>query len=54
MEFLVYQTDTDEKEGWNLTPVGLVDGRVTGWGRVYYEAAKASRIGPDGTVPKRS
>jgi|ERR1700675_568542 hypothetical protein len=53
VEFLIYRTDTSEEEGWNFTPVGLVDGRVAGWGRVYYEAAKGSRIGPDGGMSKK-
>jgi hypothetical protein len=52
VEFLIYQTDTAEETGWNITPVGLVDGRVTGWGRVYYEAAKASGLKSNGVLPK--
>jgi hypothetical protein len=54
VEFLIYQTDTRQEEGWNLTPVGLVDGRVTGWGRVYYEAAKGSRTRPDGGMSSKN
>jgi len=52
VEFLIYQTDTREGE-WNFTPVGLVGGRVTGWGRVYYEGAKATRIEPDGSLRRK-
>ena len=42
VEFLIYQTDSGADEAWNFTPVGFIDGRVTGWGRVYYERAKGS------------
>ncbi|MGH9418369.1 MAG: hypothetical protein ACRD3J_00225 [Thermoanaerobaculia bacterium] len=50
VEFLIYQTDTREEGGWNFTPVGLIDSRVAGWGRVYYEAAADSMIRADGTA----
>jgi hypothetical protein len=36
LEFLIYRTDNSHTEKMDFTPVALVDGKVTGWGRNFY------------------
>ena len=42
-EFLIYQTN----EAGNFTPIGIVDGKVVGWGRNYYDNAAYSNVKAD-------
>jgi outer membrane protein assembly factor BamE (lipoprotein component of BamABCDE complex) len=48
-EFLIYQTN----EPGNFTPIGIVDGKVVGWGRNYYDNAVYSNVKADVTVRNR-
>jgi hypothetical protein len=44
-EFLIYRTDFQYgAEKGDFTPIAFVDGRVTGWGRNYYDDALRSRV----------
>ena len=43
-EFLAYRTETYGDGDWSYTPVVLVDGRVTGWGRNFYDNVRRSEI----------
>jgi hypothetical protein len=45
-EFLIYRTDLlVNPETVDFTPVVLVNGKVTGWGRKIYDEARRKRIG---------
>jgi hypothetical protein len=44
-EFLIYRTPSDF-----FTPIAIVDGKVVGWGRNYYDNAIRSKIEADVTV----
>jgi Protein of unknown function (DUF3192) len=44
-EFLIYRTDFPiGTERADFTPVGLVNGKVTGWGRQYYAETRLKRV----------
>jgi hypothetical protein len=49
-EFLIYSADTSaENAQANFIPVAIVDGRVTGTGRAFYDAiVQANTPGPHG------
>lgn len=51
VEFWLYRADTDDGRAQSILPVGFASGRVTGWGRIYYEDAMRGNIGTDGSVP---
>jgi hypothetical protein len=51
VEFWVYPPD--ESETGEALPVGFVNGRVTGWGRMYYEEAADTAVAADGSIEKR-
>ena len=48
-EFLIYRTS----EAGNFAPIGIVDGKVVGWGRNYYDNAVYSNVKADVTVRNR-
>ena len=53
-EFLIYQTEyRGINEAGNFTPIGIVDGKVVGWGRNYYDNAVYSNVKADVTVRNR-
>jgi hypothetical protein len=52
-EFLIYQTGLGATEAERDTPIAVVDGRVAGWGRNYYDSAIKSRIEADVNVRQR-
>jgi len=53
-EFLIYRTDyRGTNDDGNFTPIAIVDGRVAGWGRNYYDNAVYSNVKPDVTVRNR-
>jgi hypothetical protein len=44
-EFLIYRTDFPASSGTaDFTPVGVVNGKVTGWGRDYYDETRKKRV----------
>lgn len=44
-EFLIYRTGFESNsENGNFTPVAIIDGKVAGWGRNYYDNALHSKI----------
>ena len=52
-EFLIYRTGLDGSEQERFTPVAIVDGKVTGWGRNYYDNALRSKIEADVNIRQR-
>ena len=45
LEFLIYVTDAGiQPETLRITPVGLVEGRVSGWGKTFYDGATRSAV----------
>jgi hypothetical protein len=50
-EFLIYRMDWrggTEKD--NFTPIAIVDGRVTGWGRNFYDTTMRSKVDANITI----
>jgi outer membrane protein assembly factor BamE (lipoprotein component of BamABCDE complex) len=43
-EFLIYRTNHREGMADSMTPVAIVDGRVKGWGRNYYDDVRREEI----------
>lgn len=43
-EFLVYRTETYDHGDSSFTPIVLIDGKVTGWGRNFYDNVRRSEI----------
>jgi outer membrane protein assembly factor BamE (lipoprotein component of BamABCDE complex) len=53
-EFLIYRTDyRGGNESADFTPVAIVNGKVVGWGRNYYDNVARSKIDADITVKNR-
>ena len=47
-EFLIYRTDyRGASDNANFTPVAIIDGRVAGWGRNYYDNTVRSKVDAD-------
>jgi hypothetical protein len=44
-EFLIYRTDFPASSGTaDFTPVAVMNGKVTGWGRDYYDETRNKRV----------
>jgi Protein of unknown function (DUF3192) len=44
-EFLIYRTDFPVSTGKaDFTPIGIVNGKVTGWGRDFYDETRRKRV----------
>jgi hypothetical protein len=52
-EFLMYKTDVGNSDQEIYTPIALVDGKVAGWGRNYYDNAIRTKIEADIKVRQR-
>ena len=46
-EFLFYKTAITAEDRTTYTPILLMDAKVVGWGRNYYNEAVGSRIQPE-------
>jgi len=53
VEFWLYRPSIEENQPENITSIGILNGRVSGWGRGYYEDATRGMVGSDGSVSKR-
>jgi len=53
VEFWLYAPDASDQQALFL-PVGLLDGRVIGWGQDYYDKASRGVLSHDGSVPRVS
>jgi len=54
-EYLLYKTANEDfvGESVNYTPVAILDGRVVGWGRNYYDNAVRSKVDANVNVTHR-
>jgi hypothetical protein len=52
-EFLIYRTGLGTTERELYTPIAIVDGKVAGWGRNYYDTAIRSKIDADVNIRQR-
>jgi hypothetical protein len=52
IEFWLYRAAGDD-DPQNSMPVGFMNGRVVGWGRIYYEGAVSENSAVDGGLAKR-
>jgi outer membrane protein assembly factor BamE (lipoprotein component of BamABCDE complex) len=54
VEFLIYRTDwAGTTESQNFTPVAIVNDKVVGWGRNYYDQTTRSKIEADINIKQR-